>query len=244
MTKMINTINHIQNLIIMKRLQSLLIAMIMAIHCFSQENVIKFLDIPIDGSKTEMKKKLISKGFTYKREAESFFGEFNGQNVWIHIVTNRDKVWRLLVIDDVFLDKNDIKTRFNNLSLQFYKNKKYKPANFDESLYTIPDTEDIEYEMLINAKRYENSFFQSPDLIDSITFANKFKEEVLKIYSEEELAEPTKEIQKEILSIGFQHYYEEASKRMVWFMIHEEFGKYRIVMYYDNGYNRANGEEL
>ena len=33
-------------------------------------------------------------------------------------------------------------------------------------------------------------------------------------------------------------------KRSVWFMIYNNYGKYRITMYYDNGYNRANGEDL
>ena len=37
---------------------------------------------------------------------------------------------------------------------------------------------------------------------------------------------------------------EEASMRSVWFMIHSEYGKYRIVMFYDNEYNHAQGEDL
>lgn len=32
--------------------------------------------------------------------------------------------------------------------------------------------------------------------------------------------------------------------RSVWFMISENNGKYSITMYYDNGYNKANGEDL
>ena len=36
----------------------------------------------------------------------------------------------------------------------------------------------------------------------------------------------------------------DSDKRMVWFMIGEEYGRYRIVMYYDNEYNRSNGEDL
>lgn len=30
----------------------------------------------------------------------------------------------------------------------------------------------------------------------------------------------------------------------VWFMISEHYGKYYITMFYDNEYNRANGEDL
>lgn len=35
-----------------------------------------------------------------------------------------------------------------------------------------------------------------------------------------------------------------TSKKPVWFMISERFGKYYITMFYDNEYNRANGEDL
>ena len=34
-------------------------------------------------------------------------------------------------------------------------------------------------------------------------------------------------------------------KKKVWFMINERsYGKYAIVMFYDNEYNQANGEDL
>ena len=35
-----------------------------------------------------------------------------------------------------------------------------------------------------------------------------------------------------------------STKKSVWFMISESYGKYYIIMFYDNEYNRANGEEL
>lgn len=33
-------------------------------------------------------------------------------------------------------------------------------------------------------------------------------------------------------------------KKPVWFMISESYGEYYITMYYDNEYNKANGEDL
>lgn len=42
----------------------------------------------------------------------------------------------------------NIKIRFNNLVSQFKKNKRY--TSFDD--FTISDTEDISYEMLVNKK--------------------------------------------------------------------------------------------
>ena len=35
-----------------------------------------------------------------------------------------------------------------------------------------------------------------------------------------------------------------ALNRQVWFMIDERYGEYRILMYYDNKLNQANGEDL
>lgn len=37
---------------------------------------------------------------------------------------------------------------------------------------------------------------------------------------------------------------EDAINRPVWFMIREEYDKYKICMYYDNVYNQPNGEDL
>ena len=37
---------------------------------------------------------------------------------------------------------------------------------------------------------------------------------------------------------------EEILNRQVWFTIDEQYGKYRIMMYYDNVYNQANGDDL
>lgn len=37
---------------------------------------------------------------------------------------------------------------------------------------------------------------------------------------------------------------EEIENRIVWFTINEQYGQYQIVMYYDNLYNQANGDDL
>lgn len=37
---------------------------------------------------------------------------------------------------------------------------------------------------------------------------------------------------------------EDGFYRQVWFMIDEEFGRYKILMFYDNLFNQANGEDL
>ena len=54
------------------------------------------------------------------------------------------------------------------------------------------------------------------------------------------MANPTTEMMSEALTQLFGLF----SKRPVWFIISEQYGKYYITMFYDNEYNRANGEDL
>ena len=37
---------------------------------------------------------------------------------------------------------------------------------------------------------------------------------------------------------------ENMEKKSVWFMIDERYGKYRLLLFYDNGYNQASGDDL
>lgn len=56
---------------------------IMAISMSAQNDVTTFLGIPVDGFKSEMKQKLVSKGFVPKKVGTNEFleGEFNGTDV-------------------------------------------------------------------------------------------------------------------------------------------------------------------
>lgn len=38
--------------------------------------------------------------------------------------------------------------------------------------------------------------------------------------------------------------FEDAFNRQVWFMINDTYGRYQILMFYDNIYNQANGDDL
>lgn len=118
--------------------------------------VTTFLGIPIDGSKSEMIRKLQEKGYQYNKEAGVLTGEYNGEDVYIFIHTNNNKVWRLAIADVLRRSESQIRIRFNNLCSQFAKNKRYG-SSIDQ---TIPDTEDISYQMLVHNKNYQASYFQ------------------------------------------------------------------------------------
>lgn len=78
----------------------------------------------------------------------------------------------------------------------------------------ISESEDISYEMLVHKKEYQAGFYQV-GAEGTSSYYNKSLEEI-----------------------------EQLSNKVVWFQIAERYGRYIIVMYYDNYNNQANGEDL
>lgn len=146
-----------------------------------------------------------------------------------------------MVCDANPVDERSIQIRFNNLCRQFENNSKYISLGNE----LIPDDEDISYEMLINKKRYEAIFYQQPaELSDTTLLRERLMPRVLGKYTAEELANKTEDIQQDLIKMGVEYMMELYSKKPVWFMISNNYGKYYITMFYDNEYNRANGEDL
>lgn len=209
--------------------------LISSLFIYAQQDVTKFLGIPVDGSKSEMIQKLKAKGYTSSPlDKDVLVGEFNGADVNIHVVTNNNKVYRIMICDVNNIDERAIQIRFNRLCEQFVNNSKYSSLPLEE--YMIPDDEDISYEITVHKKRYEAVFYQKTDE----TFMAKQIEAAFPQYTKEQLANPSEEPRAEIVNFVTQY----ISKKAVWFMINERLGKYCITMYYDNEYNNANGEDL
>lgn len=223
----------------MKRNLFVVVLLMASTILFAQKDVTRFLGIPVDGSKIEMLRKLKEKGFaSTAMNKEILRGEFNGTDVYVHVVTNKDKVWRIMLSDVNYVSETDIRLRFNKLCEQFKSNPKY--ISLDD--YTISDKEDIPYEMAVHDKRYEAIFYQQINVQDTLAMAEEFKEKLLQGNTEEELKNITEE--GEILKLILPYAIELIQKKSVWFMISREYGRYGITMYYDNEYNRANGEDL
>ena len=228
----------------MKRLLFIVLAMIATITSFAQQkDVTSFLGIPVDGTVLSMKQKLVSKGFVPKKVGTNEFleGEFNGTDVRVYIVTNNNKVYRIMVADNFTVDEAQIKIRFNNLVSQFENNKRYFPLD----KYTLSDEEDISYEMTVHNKNYDAYFYQVPDMEKADTFfEEKVRNELLSKYTEAELKNPSEEISKEITNTAIKIGTERMLMKPVWFKIVRVDGEYFICMFYDNEYNHANGEDL
>ena len=228
----------------MKKLILSLLATLLTLSLYAQNDVTTFLGIPVDGFKSEMRQKLIAKGFTPKKVGNNEYleGEFNGTDVHIFIATNNNKVYRIMVCDANTQDEANIKIRFNKLVNQFENNKRYTALD----QYTISDTEDISYEMLVHKKNFDALFYQNPDMekVDTLALQNKIREQLLEKYKPEQLENPTEEMNQEVQAIAMRIGMDMIFKKPVWFRICESYGEYYITMYYDNEYNHANGEDL
>ncbi|MBR1774116.1 MAG: hypothetical protein IJ759_01190 [Bacteroidales bacterium] len=212
------------------------------------KDVTKFLGIPIDGTKTSMIQKLKAKGFTYDAQKDRLKGEFNGKNVYLFVVTNNNKVYRIVVDDVTPTDESNIKINFNRLCRQFEKNDKYMPADLVGN-FELSDEENISYEMMVHNKRFQAAYYQvSPTDFDSTAMVSYVQTEILAKYSAEELENADEELQRKIydetLDLGLDYIIDKVSHKSVWFMITENYGKYSITMFYDNRLNKANGEDL
>lgn len=180
-----------------------------------QKDVTKFLGIPVDGSKSEMIRKLKEKGFTTVLESDlvDMEGTFNGMDVFVTIQLNGNKVWRILVVDkNVSISETNLKTRFNTLCLQFANNGKYVPDEDIEN-YFIPKDENLMYEMTENDKIYFAGFYQLP--------SDGFHLDI-------------PDANKRIL----------CSMRPVWFKIVNIVVGYTIALFYENPFNAPNGQDL
>ena len=143
-----------------------------------------------------------------------------------------------MLMDKHSQNETNIKNRFNRLVSQFEANPRYHEPGMD---FRIPEKENISYEMIVNKKIYEAAFYQKSD---SSTIRNQVLQELKNEYTEEQLNNPDESLEQLILIKTFSHELDSFSKKSVWFRINERFGKYYIVMYYDNEYNHANGEDL
>ena len=228
---------------VMRKIFTIIVLLVASVTLFAQSDVTKFLGIPVDGFKPDMIRKLKEKGFVSTAyDKDILEGEFNGHDVHIHIVTNNNKVYRIMVADKNSISETNIRIRFNNLCYQFANNSKYTTFLSDVDDYIIPEGEDISYEMSVNNKRYEASFYQKPDTIAQQKDLENYRNSLLEKYTEEELndsATVNKIVQDAIL-----YAMDISTKKSVWFMISESYGKYCIIMFYDNEYNRANGDDL
>lgn len=226
-------------------MKKLLLVLFIPLLSYAQKDVTQFFDIPVDGFKPQMIKKIKSKGYTVSTEyKDALEGEFNGEKVIIDIQTVNNKVWRVSLVDKTLRGETDIKRRFNSLIQQFQNSDRYITlADSVVTKYTIPNKEDISYEITANKKRYEAVFYQKSLKYDSIINETELLEKKIKRLDEKEISEEFKDKGPKLI-MRFVGETVKSENKTVWFMIDEKYGEYRILMFYENEYNKANGSGL
>lgn len=91
--------------------------------------------------------------------------------------------------------------------------------------------------MMVNGKRYEASFIQLPAPRDSILKDLEPIDDNLRLTI-------TDEDGNNVNMRAYLALIAKYSNNSVWFKISEQYGKYYITLFYDNGNNRAYGEDL
>lgn len=234
-------------------------------------NTLTFLGIPVDGSEQAMKNKLKQKGFKEKYGYDCLTGQFNGETVDVYIHTNHDKVDRIYVAFRPTTE-DEIRVKYNQLLAQFKNNNKYLdfygnaeiPMNEDISneirvnhkryeasfCYINPDLDINEEEItnrFLTALSSTLSEEKKTNIITQLTaFLNsseRKKESMLSIITNE-LTYDSKFIVLLDVMKAAKSVIESFSTGDVWFMIDENYGKFKICLYYDNLANRPNGEDL
>ena len=143
----------------MKKILLSLTLLMLSVAMYAQNEVTKFLGIPIDGTKADMIQKIKAKGFSYNAQEDCLEGTFNGEKVFVSIKANKNKVWRIAVTDKTDRDEGQIKIRFNKLCQQFDDNPKYYSLKGTQKL---SDNDDISYEMTVHHKQFEAVYYQLP----------------------------------------------------------------------------------
>lgn len=221
----------------MKKIIGFAVVLLFSAVLYAQKDVTEFLGIPVDGTKQQMIENLKVKGFVYDSQKDVLSGEFNGEEVFIQVQTQGNKVWRLAVIDKSFRNETQIKIRFNNLVRQFVKNESYLeclatflshetekefmnsglfseeeiPKIFDDFLFeqTISDYENIGYGITLHKKQYQAVFHQLGNSIveDMQDINNKLKKELKELQNSDEY--------KELAELKSQYTEEEYPEEML-----------------------------
>ena len=211
----------------MKKAFLFLVMVLITLSSLAQENnVIRFMGIPVDGKKSDMISALCQKGFEYDKTSDRLIGEFNGLPSFIIVSTNHNKVDRIIVGYGSSCDEPTIKNTYNELLQQFQSNGKYYDL---ENKYLSRD-EDISYGITVEKKQYDAAFlYRTPELEKALSEMNSVSVED---------ADWMVQLKSKTSKV-FQ-----VATGMVWFKIVEDYGRYSLAIYYENLINRPHGEDL
>ena len=235
-------------------MRELLCMAFLALSCFlangQNPGVVKFLDIPVDGTKSEMISRIKEKGFGYYSGKDCLYGKYNGKYVDVFIETNHGAVYWVIVKYYTGSEMNVI-DEYNELLEQFNRNKKYITPRENVK---IPRGEHIAYEMSMNHKRYSATYYYlSPDVftteeadriravMDRVRGASR---DSIKAHSSDIAISLLPEDWSDEYLMEYNTKWPTLLNGQVWFAIVPDDGEFTITINYQNVNNSPDGEDL
>lgn len=202
---------------------------------------IKFMGVPVDGSKRKVEFALNQKGFRRDSYNDRMAGSFNGRQSYVYIHTNHQKVDRIMVLDQQPGSAIKAREYFNVLLNQLEDKVEYFKLEGDQ----IPSDADVEYEMTVNNKTFEASYFYAPEeyFVSTIkTVTDELFEERFNDIKEGRLSDADMETLVKERTV--RRILDNTKGQLSFCIVRLQNGKYSVAIYYDNLLNRPHGEDL
>lgn len=201
----------------------------------TDESVLKFMDVPIDGLKSQMIVELEDKGFRGDLSGK-MTGMFNGEKVSLSISTNHGLVDGVMVEYPRCERSNDTRVKYNVLLSRFNRNAKYVSVS---PRAEIPAGEDILNNIGRNSKYYDAVYFFLRPEISVKQWTEDFKQEYQKHYNKPQQGLSYEEMEEALFCLPMKT--TSAVSGVVWFTMSDP---YSIIINYVNLNNRPRGEDL
>ena len=202
----------------------------------TDETTLKFVGIPIEGTKEHMIEALRAKSFEKEPYDDYMTGMFNGENVRVFLSTNHSIVDRVKVVYPYCSETNNTRIKYNVLLSRFNRNSKYVCVN---PRTEIPADEKIFWKLEANTKAYEAVYFYLHPEVNAKDWIELFKQEYQKRYKKQLQGLSYDEMEEALFCLPIK--ISSAVSGVVWFTM---ASTNTIVINYINFKNRPRGEDL
>lgn len=202
----------------------------------SDETALKFLGLPIGGTKKQMMEALKTRGFNIDYGNESMTGMFNGEEVKLFLTTNHGIIDKIKVIYPYCSEENDTRIKYNMLLSRFNRNAKYICVN---PRAEVPIDEKIYWKLEENNNTYDAIYFYLHPEVNAKDWAGKFKQEYQKHYKKPLQSLSYEEMEEALFCLPMN--VSAAVSGVVWFTM---TSIHYININYINFKNRPRGEDL
>lgn len=202
----------------------------------TDDSVLRFVGVPIGGSKETMFEALKARGFEKVYLDDYMTGVFNGENVQVHFSTNHGIVDVVKVVYPYCSEENDTRIKYNLLLSRFNRNAKYICVN---PRVEVPIDERIYWKLDANSKHYDAIYFFLRPEINANDWVADFKQEYHKRNNKPLEGLSYEEMEEALFSLPMR--VSAAISGVVWFTMVDI---HRININYVNLNNRPRGEDL